>query len=235
MNEPVPFIQGSSLHFAVLAGCLVLGGLTAVAALRDRRKGVPVSTARKVVAVGCVVTWVLSIGYGFLPSEFAWDKALPLQFCNLANLIGAHAVMTRHRTSQTLIYFWAFALCLWAFLTQSLYVGPDHPWFWIFWIYHSFILNSVIWVLVADRFRPSWSDYRIACLLTLAYMGALVPLNYFTGWNYGFVGPSIPTQKNLLDFLGPYPIRLLWMVLIGLVLFALLVVPWLRPGRTRAI
>jgi uncharacterized membrane protein YwaF len=65
-------------------------------------------------------------------------------------------------------------------------------------------------------------------------MAVLVALDAITGWNYGFVGPSLPTQKNILDFLGPYPLRLLWMALIGAFLFTLLMIPWLRPLGTSA-
>jgi hypothetical integral membrane protein (TIGR02206 family) len=228
------FSQGSTLHFLSLGVCLVAVLFTIGAAVRVRDREASARPLRLVIATGCLLSWIVSNGYGIFPERFSWSESLPLHFCNLANLIGAHAVATRHRISQALIYFWSIALCSCAFLTPSLYVGPAHLWFWLFWIYHAFIPVSVAWILVADRFRPSWPDWRNAVVLTLGFMAVLVALDAITGWNYGFVGPSLPTQKNILDFLGPYPLRLFWMALIGAFLFTLLMIPWLRPLGTSA-
>lgn len=228
------FAQGSPLHLASLMVCAVAVILTVLVAHRVRAQESTTSPLRMGIAAGCLVSWILSNGYGILPERFSWSESLPLHFCNLANLIGAHAVATRHRISQSVLYFWSTALCTCAFLTPSLYVGPSDPWFWLFWIYHAFIPVSVAWILVADRFRPAWRDWKNAVVLTLGFMTVLAVLDAITGWNYGFVGPSLPTQRNLLDFLGPYPLRLLWMALIGAFLFTLLMIPWLRPRRTTA-
>ncbi len=227
------FVQGSLLHGICLAVCL--GAAAATAWLARRFRGTPMEPRlRAAIGVGCLVLWALSNGYSLVGGRFSWQESLPLHFCNLANLLGAYALATRHRVSQGLMYFWTFALCLWAFLTPSLYVGPSDPWFWLFWLYHLFIPVATVWILAADRFRPTWRDWSRSVGLTLAYMGLLAVLDALTGWNYGFVGPSTPTQANLLDFLGPYPVRLLWMALVGAFLFALLMLPWLRktPSRT---
>lgn len=219
-----PFVPGSSLHFICLGVCLVAAVVTGLVAQRFRDQPIA-ANLRGVIAVGCVVSWILSNGYGFLPGRFSWSESLPLQFCNLANLIGAHALLSRSRRSQALMYYWTFALCVWAFLTPSLYVGPATLWFWLFWIYHIFIPISTAWILVADRFRPRWSDWKASVQMTLAFMGLLAILDAFTGWNYGFVGPAVPSQKTPIDAFGPYPLRLVWMALIGSTLFALLTLP----------
>lgn len=232
MNE---FSQWSSLHLICLLACLVAVIATIVAGIKLRKRPTWEKRVRYGLAFGCLFFWVVSNGYGFFGGRLDWSESLPLHFCNLANLLGAHALMTRHRVSQGLMYFWTMALCSWAFLTPSLYVGPAHLWFWLFWLYHLFIPVATAWILVSDRFHPGWKDCRIAVLLTLAYMTAMAALDAFTGWNYAFVGATKPTQANLLDFLGPYPLRLLWMALIGATLFVLLTLPWLgsspRPSR----
>jgi hypothetical integral membrane protein (TIGR02206 family) len=223
------FTQGSIVHGVCLLVCLAGVMVTVRLARRNRDAETRARSVRIVIVAGCLVSWLLSNGYGLAGGRFSWAESLPLHFCNLANLLGAYAVATRHRTSQALMYFWSFALCLWAFLTPSLYVGPAHLWFWLFWLYHLFIPVSTAWILVADRFRPTWrGDWGQSVLLTLAFMAALAVLDAITGWNYGFVGPSKPTQANLLDFLGPYPLRLVWMACVGTGLFAILMLPWMR-------
>lgn len=222
------FEQGSPLHFLCLAVCVAALFVTGFLARYSAGKPRLSMALRRGIAFGCLLFWFLSNGYSFVDERFDWRESLPLHFCNLADLIGAFAIITRNRTSQALMYFWTFALCIWAFLTPSLYVGPTTLWFWLFWLYHLFIPIATAWIVVADGFRPTWADWRRALGLSLVYMAILAVLDAITGWNYGFVGPSVPSQKNLLDFLGAYPLRLVWMAFVGSGLFALLMLPWKR-------
>lgn len=219
------------LHVAVLLVCTLLPVALAVFAKRIRKSPPLLRGGRRLLAVGNLLIWLLAGGFWFHPDSFRLEQSLPLQFCNLANLIAVVAVGFRSRSAQALLYFWTFALCLWAFLTPFLTVGPSHLWFWVFWLYHLFIPLATSWVLVVDRFRPDFGDLKSALAITLAYTAGLAILNAVTGWNYGFVGPGKPGQPSLIDFLGPYPLRLLWMTLIGSALFFLLLLPWRRRGN----
>ena len=172
------------------------------------------------------MAWLLTVVFWIDPARFVWDEMLPLHYCHLANLIGAMAVLSRRRLFKAVIYFWTFTLCIWAFLTPVLYVGPWHIEFWIFWLYHLFVLLAVAHVLVADRFRPQGSDLRLALVFTAVFTLVLVVVNNLFGWNYGFVGPSKPEVATPIDVLGPYPLRLLWMAMLAFVLFLLCQLPW---------
>ena len=189
------------------------------------------SALRHFIAIGCVVVWLISTCYRIFFLPFDWESSLPLQFCNLANLIGAIAIFGKGRLFKSVIYFWAGALCIWAYLTPELPVGPARAGFWIFWGYHVFIPLAVVEVLVLQQFRPGLQDYRNALIFTLAYLAILIVPNNLMGWNYGFVGPSEPQNPTLIDFLGPYPLRLLWMILLGAFLFWLLLLPWLKQSK----
>lgn len=226
------FEPGSPTHFATLLVCVALSVGLALTGPALRRRPATLRGCRIALAGGCVAIWCVSGAFWVVASGFSWDRALPLHFCNMANLIGAWAVATRHRLAQALLYFWLFALSSCAFLTPLLFDGPATLWFWIFWSYHLFIALATAWVLGVDRFRPGWGDAARALAWTLAYAAALSLLNLATGWNYGFLGRGVPGQPSLLDFLGPWPLRLLWMTLIGSALFFALVLPW-RLGRKR--
>ena len=223
------FENFSPLHYLCLVVCVVITIIAGILAKRWRgtENG---KRLRLFIGFGCLVIWIINVGYGLLFLPFDWGTSLPLQFCNLANLIGAVAVFRHGRLLKSVIYFWAFSLCIWAFITPVLWKGPASAEFWIFWAYHVFIPLAVVEIFIVERFRPNWRDFRNAVLFTIAYMGILVVLNNRFGWNYGYVGPSKPSVATLIDFLGPYPLRLLWMVLIGTFLFFLLLLPWLRRG-----
>ncbi len=224
----------TSLHFIALAACVAIPvALVAYSSILREKKAAGKS-GRRFIAAGNFIIWVIACGFWFHPDFFRLDQSLPLHFCNLANLIAVVAVGFKNRLAQSVLYFWTFALCIWAFLTPFLMVGPAHPWFWVFWLYHLFIPLATAWVLSVDQFRPGRRDLISAILATTIFTGSLALLNAFTGWNYGFVGPGKPGQPSMIDVLGPYPIRLIWMFLIALSLFILLYLPWQRMKKSAA-
>ncbi|MDF1849365.1 MAG: TIGR02206 family membrane protein [Verrucomicrobiales bacterium] len=224
--EEKGFTLGSPTHVVTVLACLLVAILLTLWGHRTRSLPDHHSKLRWGIALGSLLSWIATVAYGLQPSLFQWESALPLHFCNLANLIGAVAILYRSRIAQALLYFWSLSLCIWAFLTPFLLVGPNELWFWIFWIYHLFIPVCFCWILFIDGFRPGWKDLKIALIFTTGFTLSLAILNAFTGWDYGFVGPGKPGQPSPIDLLGPYPLRILWMLMIGAALFTLLVLPW---------
>jgi uncharacterized membrane protein YwaF len=52
--------------------------------------------------------------------------------------------------------------------------------------------------------------------------------------NYGYLGRPMPSRPSLLDFLGPWPLRVVFMVLLASIAMTLLWLPWLFVKRLRA-
>ena len=46
------------------------------------------------------------------------------------------------------------------------------------------------------------------------------------GLNYGYVGDTMPSRPTLLDVLGPWPLRVLFMMLLGAGGMTVLWLPW---------
>jgi hypothetical integral membrane protein (TIGR02206 family) len=225
------FHVGSITHILTLLTCGAIGmAITSWGRkLGDNSAGQ--KQLRLFVAFGCLGAWLLNSIFWMVPARFSWEQSLPLHFCNLANLVSLVALWKKPRWSQSLLYFWAFGLSTWAFLTPSLAEGPALPQFWVFWIYHIFILFAILWCLVIDRFRPTWRDFRQSLTISLGYLVFLFIIDRINGWNYGFAGEAMPLQPSPIDGLGPYPIRILWLAMIGTAVFALLMVPWRFIGR----
>jgi hypothetical integral membrane protein (TIGR02206 family) len=227
------FRTGSVLHLASLLGCAALVLVFGRAGMRAAARGdtTTLRRLRHIAGYGGLVAWLVNTGYWFLPDRFAWGTSLPLHFCNLANLIGAAAVLGPWRFWKAILYFWACTLCIWAFLTPALYGGYATVEFWVFWGYHLFIPLAVVEVLVVQRFRPDLTDLRHAWWFTLVFLLLLLIPDNLCGWNYGFVGPSVPTAPTVIDLLGPYPWRLLWMALLATALYLLAWLPWRNKGK----
>ncbi|HSH08266.1 MAG TPA: hypothetical protein VLA41_11440 [Burkholderiales bacterium] len=92
-----------------------------------------------------------------------------------------------------------------------------------------------------ESFRAFSSLHLLAlctiALLTLAaaalYVAAVLPIDLAFGWNYGFVGPSKPGVRSIVDFLGPWPWRLAPIVAIAAAAMALAQLPWTLAARLR--
>lgn len=166
------------------------------------------------------------------PSNFEWHRSLPLHVCDLAAIAAPIALLTRSRTARTLLYFWGLGLSSQGLITPVLRLGPAHGEYWMFWINHFAIVGAAIYDVAARGYRPGWRDWRTAVALGGVYVLLVFTLNAATGWNYGYVGPSKPEAPTIVDALGPWPLRVVWIVAIATAVTALITLPWtLVRGR----
>ncbi|MCB1097276.1 MAG: TIGR02206 family membrane protein [Verrucomicrobiae bacterium] len=226
-----PFRSGSAVHFLALAAC-ALGVLIYGVLARQHREGRHPWLA-KALAAGCITAWIINTVTALTSKHFSWETSLPLYYCNWANLLGAAVLLTRSRTAESLLYYWACGLTVWAFITPTLEFGPTRIGFWIFWGYHLCIALAVCHLLVADRFRPTLKDWLVASAITILYGLALLPINVHFGWNYAFLGQTKPHAPTPIEALGTWPLRLVWLALLAIVVFFLLTAPWLACQRIR--
>ncbi len=178
------------------------------------------------------------IGLGlwiFKVSWYSWPPAdgnlyIPLHLCNLSELACCLSLLTRWMWLQPLVYFWALG-ALQAFVTPQVRAGPGQVAYWLFWLPLTLIVGVALYEVIVARFRPTLRDVGIAVGATLLYLAVVFPINIIFGTNFGYVGPSKPGVPSLIDFLGPWPLRVVWMILLGLILFALVWLPWALMGR----
>lgn len=223
----------SALHAATLA---VLAALVlAAVAVRRRRPSEPLapSAAERAVALGFLAAWVTTYAYLLVPPLRDLPTTLPLHLCHLAALNAPLVLLTGWRPLRALQYFWGLALCTQALATPALGEGPALYPFWFFWTYHGMAVGVPLYDVFARGFRPTWRDYGLACAATAAYAAVVLPIDLATGWNYGFLGPSRPEVTSIVDVLGPWPARLVPIVIIAAGAMALAQLPWTIARRLR--
>lgn len=171
--------------------------------------------------------WLGYIAWNFI--EFGWDPriALPLQMCDLVAVFAALVFVRPTRKLQSLAYFWGLALSTQALITPDLAGGPDSIAFWWFWLYHLFVVGAGVYVVAVQGFRPRWGDLRFALLIGILYAAAIFTIDAVFGLNYGYLGRATPTRPTLIDVLGPWPWRVLVMVVLASLAMTLLLLPWL--------
>jgi hypothetical integral membrane protein (TIGR02206 family) len=178
-------------------------------------------------------TWYTA--WYLLPANFTWEKGLPLELCDLAAFVAGLAMVTQWRPWRTLLYFWGIGLSTQAFFTPTLGYGPAHLKFWMFWIGHTMIVGSAVYDIVVLRYRPTLRDFKEVLVVSFLYCLGIFFVNVWlsaeTGLavNYAYIGNTKPQNPTIIDKIGPWPRRVIWVICIVLVDYGLLYGIWALP------
>lgn len=160
-------------------------------------------------------------------------KYLPLQICDIAGMVAPLALLTGWRPLRAVLYFWGIGLTTQGFITPIVTQGPDDWMFWWFWMNHFVIVFAALYELIVAGFRPDRRDLLRTVGITAVYATIIFFFDRATGWNYLFLGESKPQATTLIDALGPYPLRVVWIVLLALLMHLLVYAPWAILRRLR--
>jgi hypothetical integral membrane protein (TIGR02206 family) len=219
------FQSFSSQHLITVAGFALV---VTLAILGARRVGDSEKRRRLELGVSAIAAalWFGIVLWGFAPSRYNPSWSYPINICDLVALVVPIALVRPHRTWHALLYFWGLSLSTQAVFTPDLVSGPSTLAFWIFWLMHVLIVGGAVYILVVRRYRPTWRDCGFAIAVAWVWLVLIFAFNWATGYNYGYVGNAKPSQPTLIDYLGPWPLRVLWMGLLGSGAMMLLQVPW---------
>jgi hypothetical integral membrane protein (TIGR02206 family) len=224
--SPLHF-AAAAFFFALMAGAIGLGLLLRRGEAGDEYRW------RQVLATTIVVYFFWYMAFEARPYAFDIQRSLPLHFCDFAWVPCAIALLRRNRTARVLAYYWGVLLSGQAFIQPTLNYAPSSLYFWTFFTGHTLIVGAGLYVLIVNRYRPTLRDFVKAVVWTFGVVVALFFFNMIFDTNYGYVGRARPTQRTLIDALGDWPLRVLWMMLIGVAVFFLAYVPWPMAARLR--
>jgi hypothetical integral membrane protein (TIGR02206 family) len=208
MNTEPTFVPFSAMHaLAVGVSAMVIITLCVWGRRDDRR-------AVTAWLVGILLVQSVNVIYFALVQPLDWSVALPFQLCDLMGWIAGLALAARWSWARTASVYIGLCLCSQAFVTPTLTEGPHSIRFWLFFATHVQIVGSGLYEIIVRGYQLTFRNAGTALGLMVLYALLFVPVNVLTGWNYGFVGPSRPAAPTVIDALGPWPQRLLWMFVI---------------------
>lgn len=227
------FRSFSAVHGAALVGVALFIVLFVQAgrAWRGTRR------ERVLAAIVAVAILLMRAGvfiWNLLPGQASLARSLPLQICDWAAICSALALLADRRWLASIAYFWGLALSLQGLVQPDLAAGPATLAFWLFWTHHALIVGVAIYVVAARDFRPTPRDLFVAMGAGLGYVAVIFPLDLLLDVNYGYLGRGLPSQPTILDWLGPWPWRVVAMIALGAAVMVLLYLPWHRGARGRA-
>ena len=88
------------------------------------------------------------------------------------------------------------------------------------------IIIAVLYAVFVFRINIDWKDFLNAILYAQFYLILIHIFNYFLGTNYSYTMQK-PSGGSILDLFGPWPWYILWGELLMVILFLLLMVPFL--------
>lgn len=176
--------------------------------------------------VSLFAIWIIYNIYNFLPANFRFDTSLPLHVCDVLAVIAFFSLIKPTRKTSALLYFCGLILTGQAIISPTGNQNPITFRFWLFWFLHGGIITASIYDLVVRKYRPVFKDFLFVIVCDLLYVALISPPDIVFGWNYGFIGNVKPDTPTIIDALGPWPQRVIWMV--GLVIIAqfIMYLPW---------
>ncbi len=160
------------------------------------------------------------------PSRFSLQISLPLHICDIVMFVAPLALLLRWRRLRTIAYFWGLGLSSLSFIFPDLQFGPADFQFWVFWAGHATIIGTALYDVTARGFRPNWRNWRFAVKSALVYVAIIFPIDAYWRLNYGYIGKGLEGRQTMADFLGPWPLRVPLMLVMGIATMLLLLLPW---------
>lgn len=183
------------------------------------------------------VGWVLLVLASFqlvwllLPENWDIGRSLPLHYSDALKFITAIALIWRVRWAMAVSYYWGLTLNPQAIFTPhpSMLIAPSVD-FFLYWVLHIILLVVPLALMWGVGFRPSWRDFSTTYILAIVWAALAMGVNATLGTNYAFLNRP-PEGASLVDWLGPWPIYVLWMVILTAIIWALMTWPWVRQGK----
>lgn len=228
MPTPIPAFQPlNTSHLAVLALTALLAVLMIWQRRQDRASAV---WMERLMVAALLLQWPASIYAHVVLGDFSKQNALPIHLCDVAALAGIVALVTRSRLAAEICYFFGLTGTLQGLFTPALREDFPHARFIAFFLGHSTVVITAIYVVAGLRLTPrAYAPLRMLGWVLL-YAAVAGGINALLGTNYGFLCQK-PLNPSLLDVLGPWPVYIGSMVGVAALIFTLLDLPFIRRRK----
>lgn len=155
---------------------------------------------------------------------------LPFHLCSLMAYVTAYMLITRDYQAYEFMYFAGIAGGSQALLTPPLgQYGFPHFLFLQTYIWHGLIVIGACYMTFVEGYRPTLRSLGKVIIGLNLLMIIVSVANWFLDSNYMFLAYK-PVEPSALDLLGPWPLYILQMEIVGVILCSLLYLPFaFRP------
>lgn len=185
---------------------------------------------QKLIRIGMAAILIINeLGWHLwnaINGQWTIQTMLPLHLCSLFVFLSAVMLVTRSYRIFEFAYFLGIGGAIQALITPDAGIyGFPHYRFFQTMISHGLIVSAPIYMLVVERYRPTLRSLGKVVLWGNVYFLIVFALNFLLNSNYMYLAHK-PATASALDYLGPWPLYLLWLELIALALFLLMFLPF---------
>lgn len=164
--------------------------------------------------------------WNWTTGQWTIQKMLPLHLCAVMVYLSAIMLIAKSYYLYQFLYFIGIGAATQALLTPDAEIwGFPHFRFFEIFISHGAIVTAAIYMTIVERYRPYWKTILHVAVWLNVYMLFVGFVNALIGSNYLWIARK-PDFPSLLDVLGPWPIYIFWMEVIGLGVCLLLYLPF---------
>ncbi len=175
---------------------------------------------------------IIDSGMRLMTHTFEVLKDLPLFLCDLVALILPIIILRMDRKWLGILYFWVLGGTMQALITPELDRGFPTFEFFRYFIQHGGIVTAVIYCTIVFRIHINWRDLWNAVLYLQVYLVGIHIVNMILQSNYSYTMAK-PGSDTILNFLGDWPWYILSAELLMILVFILLLTPFLLGARNR--
>lgn len=160
-----------------------------------------------------------------LDFQIPLNNLLPCHLCDVAALTAGFGILTRKPLLCELTYCWGLAGTIQGLITPNLGWDFPHPMFWSFFIQHGVVVIVALYLPIAMKWEPRAGIVPRIILWNQVYFLAAMSINGALGTNFGFLAAK-PEVASPLDYLGDWPIYLIWLQIIAALVMTFLLLPF---------
>jgi hypothetical integral membrane protein (TIGR02206 family) len=180
------------------------------------------------IMVGIFLLWEVEWQAWFIVTDqWTLQRQLPLHMCSIMIWVGIYALITKDERAYPFLYFFGIGASLQAVITPDATFDFPHVRFLNTMISHGLLVIVGFWILIVEKYRPTWRDVGIALVVLNLYAVVIYPINLSIEANYLYVVDK-PATASLLDFFPKWPWYLLLIEGIAAALFAAMCWPFNR-------
>ena len=185
---------------------------------------------KKKIGMGIsLITWFFMVSwsvYKIFKGSYLIEEDLPIYLCRLMAWLLPVIILLENRKWIGIFYFWILAGTLQALITPDLAEGfPTYPYL-RYWFLHAGLVVGILYYIIVFKVRITWKDFVNAVLYIQVYLVLIHLINMALKTNYSYTMHK-PPGGSLLDVLGPWPLYILAGQGIMVILFTLLIFPFI--------
>lgn len=162
-----------------------------------------------------------------------WTENLPFHLCGPIYYMVAVMLITKKRWLYELTYFLGLAGAANSVLTPGEIFPFPHFLNLTFFFTHGMIIIGVLWMTICmEDYRPTWKAFGKTVIFLNLFGAFLIPVNLAFGTNYLFICHK-PPGGTLMDLMGPWPLYIFFVELLGLFLCLVAFSPFLVMDLVR--